>query len=704
MFLFALSLIALWAWSGVEAFQPRLVFSTPPLRTSPRFRPTTEHHLSTTTVDNVVEIVSEFRSSDPIRKLIVSEGFPKVNQNDTVYSAVKIMNAFDKGAILVFDNQDEITGIFTERDFVSKVIDNQLRSSDIIIGDVMTPKDKLVVGREDDQLQDCRKLMLQHNIRHLPILAKDGKDIVGIVSMRDIIKALQAEDIACCTARFSGDSLFQIQEQAREDANILALSSRKQDILRTGFVIAASVIGVGILQGEWIHQHQYLAMIATFVLGYMGIIFETFFELNKAGIALIMSTALWVIYATSSSAAGVATADSLHVLGEKVTEVSEIVFFILGAMTIVEIVDSHQGFKMVTDRIQAADKRALMWVIGLLTFFMSAILDNLTTTIVMVSLVKKLLPDDEDRKLFGAMVVIAANAGGAWTPIGDVTTTMLWINGQISALPTMFSLLIPSLASVIVSIFALLPNIPLNTALPPKASQEIQLAPRGQLVFTTGLLGLLSVPLFKAFTGLPPYLGMLASLGMMWSLTDVIHAGEDRESLMAPAALKKIDTSGVLFFLGILLSVGALDSAGILRGLAETLDSVIPDTSIVATLIGVASAIIDNVPLVAATMGMYDLNQVPMDSTLWQLIAYCAGTGGSMLVIGSAAGVALMGLEKVDFMWYVKKITLAAGAGYLTGIGVYLAQNQIVNGLFGGHGDAFDLPSTVSAITSHLPF
>jgi len=215
---------------------------------------------------------------------------------------------------------------------------------------------------------------------------------------------------------------------------------------------------------------------------------------------------------------------------------------------------------------------------------------------------------------------------------------------------------------------------------PTRKDQDTKLAPRGKLVFGAGIVGLLSVPVFKAVTGLPPYLGMLASLGVMWSLTDAIHAGEGdgREELMAPAALKKIDTSGVLFFLGILLSVGALDAAGILRSLAEVLDKSIPDVNLVATLIGVASALIDNVPLVAATMGMYNIADVPMDSQLWQLIALCAGTGGSMLVIGSAAGVALMGLEKVDFVWYFKNISFAAFAGYLAGVGTYLLQHNVV--------------------------
>jgi len=276
------------------------------------------------------------------------------------------------------------------------------------------------------------------------------------------------------------------------------------------------------------------------------------------------------------------------------------------------------------------------------------------------------------------MAVIAANAGGAWTPIGDVTTTMLWINGQITALPTMTGLFLPSMTSVLLSIGVLAAAIPEDSQVPPKNDDVQALAPRGKLVFGAGVLGLLSVPVFKAATGLPPYLGMLAALGVMWVLTDAIHAGEDSDQLRATAALRKIDTSGVLFFLGILMSIGALDDAGMLSSLAQTLNDNIPYQPAIAAAIGFASAVIDNVPLVAATMGMYPLDTVPVDSELWQLIAYCAGTGGSLLVIGSAAGVALMGLEKVDFFWYFKKISLAALVGYLGGIGTYLLQSNLL--------------------------
>ena len=532
-------------------------------------------------------------------------------------------------------------------------------------------------------LAKCRQIMLKFNKRRVPVVDSNN-NAYGVISLRDIVFSLQKEDKQ---RLLYGPSVKQAVKDAKVRANELALDTEnsglgKQDLYRTGFVVTGATIAAALLQGTWVHEHEVLTMTATFVLGYIGIIFETFFEFNKAAIGLLMATALWVIFAGSAGVNGIPAATALADLSGNLADVSEIVFFLLGAMTIVEIVDAHQGFKVVTDFIDTKNKRSLMWVIGILTFFMSAILDNLTTTIVMVSLIKKILADEDDRKLFGAMIVIAANAGGAWTPIGDVTTTMLWIDGQITALPTMTSLLLPSLVSTVVSIKLLENQIPEGAEVKPVENAAVELAPRGKLVFATGILGLLSVPLFKQVTGLPPYLGMLSALGVMWTLTDAIHAGEGkegREELMAPAALRKIDTSGVLFFMGILLSIGALDSAGILRSLAEIMDKNIPSETLIAAVIGIASSIIDNVPLVAATMGMYPISQQPVDSQLWQLIAFCAGTGGSILVIGSAAGVALMGLEKVDFVWYAKNISLAAFAGYVGGIGMYLLQSQIMN-------------------------
>lgn len=392
-----------------------------------------------------------------------------------------------------------------------------------------------------------------------------------------------------------------------------------------------------------IHYHtaNQLPYLPPFPPGYIGIILEEEVAFNKAGVALIMAVALWTIRAEAAGP------EVDMVLREKLAEVGEVVFFLIGAMTIVETVDAHQGFKIITDNISTRSKTTLLWIVGGLTFFMSAILDNLTSTIVMVSLIRKLIRDPETRKFYGAIVVLAANAGGAWTPIGDVTTTMLWINGQISTVPTMRDLIVPSALSLIIPMALLsLLSDEVKGDLPPAdkpQAGDAPLAPRGKLVFAAGVGSLLFVPVFKSVTGLPPYLGMLAGLGSLWLLTDAIHYGEDRTYLTVPKALSRIDTQGALFFLGILLSIAALDSAGLLKELAVWMDGTLPSQEVIAAVIGLVSAVIDNVPLVAATMGMYDVAQFPQDDRLWQLIAYCAGTvrrgggggreGGLLLVI-----------------------------------------------------------------------
>ncbi|KAL6010418.1 Sodium/proton antiporter 1 [Asimina triloba] len=315
-----------------------------------------------------------------------------------------------------------------------------------------------------------------------------------------------------------------------------------------------------------------------------------------------------------------------------------------------------------------------------LLFVLGSVLDNLTSTIVMVSLLRKLVPPSEYRKLLGAVVVIAANAGGAWTPIGDVTTTMLWIHGQISTLQTMKDLFVPSVVSLSVPLALMSLTSEVNGNGPESSNvlASEQMAPRGQLVFAVGFGALLFVPIFKAVTGLPPYMGILLGLGVLWILTDAIHFGEsERQKLKVPQALSRIDTQGALFFLGILLSVSSLEAAGILREIANYLDAHVPNVELIASAVGVVSAIIDNVPLVAATIGMYDLTSFPQDSEFWQLVAYCAGTGGSMLIIGSAAGVAFMGMEKVDFFWYLRKVSGFALAGYTMGIVTYLAVQNL---------------------------
>ncbi|KAK9097321.1 hypothetical protein Sjap_022818 [Stephania japonica] len=470
------------------------------------------------------------------------------------------------------------------------------------------------------------------------------------------------------------DPLCSVDEVSSQDFE--ANYHPKTDFLKALGILGLTAAGAVAVNHSWVAANQDVTMALVFGLGYAGIIFEESLAFNKSGVGLLMAVSLWVIRSIGAPSTDIA----VNELTRASAEVSEIVFFLLGAMTIVELVDAHQGFKLVTDNITTRKPRTLLWVIGIVTFFLSSVLDNLTSTIVMVSLLRKLVPPSEFRKLLGAVVVIAANAGGAWTPIGDVTTTMLWIHGQISTLQTMKDLAIPSAVSLAVS----LALMSLTSEVDGKGQESSnvlaseQMAPRGQLVFSIGIGALVFVPVFKAMTGLPPFLGMLFGLGILWILTDAIHYGEsDRQRLKVPQALSRIDSQGVLFFLGILLSVSSLEAAGILRELANYLDAHIPNVELIASAIGVVSAVIDNVPLVAATMGMYDLSSLPRDSEFWQLVAYCAGTGGSMLIIGSAAGVAFMGMEKVDFFWYLRKVSGFAFAGYTAGIVTYLGIHNL---------------------------
>uniref|UniRef100_A0A1D1Y6V9 Putative transporter Rv2685/MT2759 n=1 Tax=Anthurium amnicola TaxID=1678845 RepID=A0A1D1Y6V9_9ARAE len=450
----------------------------------------------------------------------------------------------------------------------------------------------------------------------------------------------------------------------------------KTDLLKALAIVGSAVAGAVAINHSWVAANQDIAMALVFGLGYAGIIFEESLAFNKSGVGLLMAVCLWVIRSIAAPSTDIAVQELTHASAE----VSEIVFFVLGSMTIVEIVDAHQGFKLVTDNITTRKPQILLWVVGFVTFFLSSVLDNLTSTIVMVSLLRKLVPPSEYRRFLGAVVVIAANAGGAWTPIGDVTTTMLWIHGQISTLQTMQGLFIPSAISLAVPLVLMSLTSEVNGASQKSADvlASEQMAPRGQLVLGVGIGALVFVPVFKALTGLPPYMGMLLGLGVLWVLTDAIHYGDSgRQKLKVPQALSRIDTQGILFFLGILLSVSSLEAAGILRELANYLDSHIANVQLIASAIGVVSAVIDNVPLVAATMGMYDLTSFPQDSEFWQLVAFCAGTGGSMLIIGSAAGVAFMGMEKVDFFWYLRKVSGFAFAGYVAGIVTYLATQNL---------------------------
>ncbi len=485
----------------------------------------------------------------------------------------------------------------------------------------------------------------------------------GVVSS-DVVKTSALPSRPTPRSKFAS----QVEMQDSAETN----SGTPNDVVRIGMVaVIVGIIGV-LLQHDWVETHRNLTMELIFVCGYLGITLEEMLCYDKTGVALLMGVGIWTTFTTTVAKSGFAAVE--HMLNDQISDISQILFFLIGAMTIVEIIDGHRGFKVVTDFITTNNRRVLMWAIAFLTFFTSAILDNLTSTIVVVSLLRKLVSDRQERWLLGAITVIAANAGGAWTPIGDVTTTQLWLHGNITAFATMRDLLLPSLASMCTTVAIMSAQVDGEFTRPESSGDE--LAPRARLVFYTGVAALMSVPVFKALTGLPPYVGMLFGLGTLWVMTDAIHAGENRDSLRGLSAIKRIDTSSVLFFLGILLAVGGLESAGILSGLAVWLDQHILNRDIIAALVGLFSAVVDNVPLVAATMGMYSLDDVRPDSQLWQLVAFCAGTGGSLLIIGSAAGVAFMGMEKVDFGWYAKKVSLPTLAGFFTGIGVYLLQQN----------------------------
>lgn len=412
-------------------------------------------------------------------------------------------------------------------------------------------------------------------------------------------------------------------------------------------------------------------IIGIFVVGYLAIAFEHPIKINKTASALITGVLCWTVYVLLTSEEPEAV---IHELSEHLGEVSEILFFLLGAMTIVELVDVHDGFRVITNRITTQNSRTLLWVLSIITFFMSAILDNLTTSIVMVSLLRKLVSDPMQRKFYAGVVIIAANAGGAWSPLGDVTTTMLWIGGQITAVQIMTQLIVPSLVCLLVPLVYLSFTMKGNL----KGEAILNTAPaheKSKLMLFVGVGCLIFVPIFKTLTHLPPYMGMLLGLGIVWITSELVNNGKDEEdrAQYSPAhALSKIDTSSVLFFLGILIAIGALEATHLLRNLALWMNETIGNLDVIVMTIGIASAVIDNVPLVAAAMGMYDLQTYPPDAKLWEFLAYCAGTGGSILIIGSAAGVAVMGMEKIDFVWYIKRISFLALIGYFAGAMAYL--------------------------------
>ena len=436
-----------------------------------------------------------------------------------------------------------------------------------------------------------------------------------------------------------------------------------------------------------------IAAVLVFVIGYAAIVFEHPLKLDKTVPALIMGALVWAFISLGhldlmheTVEAGVVGGDDhggdykgllkdtlLHHIGKT----AEILIFLIGAMTIVELIDLHKGFSVITNRITTTKKTTMLWIVCILAFFLSATLDNLASTIVLVSLLRRLVPVKSERLWYVSMGVIAANAGGAWSPIGDVTTTMLWIAEKVSTGGLITHLVVPAVVCILVpvAIATFLPAFkghitPTTRDFEAKKEEEKVLGSRRMLAF--GLGGLVFVPIFKVATGLPPYMGMMLALGIVWLVSEYIHPEEDferKQMYSAHNALSRIEMSSILFFLGILMAVAGLESIGLLKELAEWLDAAIPQTEVVILLLGVFSALIDNVPLVAASMGMYEN---AMDSTLWHFIAYSAGTGGSMLIIGSAAGVAAMGMERIDFMWYLKNIGWLALAGFIAGAGVFL--------------------------------
>lgn len=422
-----------------------------------------------------------------------------------------------------------------------------------------------------------------------------------------------------------------------------------------------------------------IAISIVFILGYLFITLEHSLHINKSAIALITGVLCWTLLIFSTSDPDLISKELTEHLGE----IAGILFFLMGAMTIVELIDAHDGFEVITKQIQTSNKRILLWIIGFLAFFLSAVLDNLTTTIVMVSLLSKLLTDKNDRWTFVGIVVVAANAGGVWSPIGDVTTTMLWIAGQITSTNIIIKLFIPSLVCLLIPLTLI--SFRVKGEFERKKNEDEHSLTTSEksrnIIFWSGLGVLLFVPVFKTITHLPPYMGMLFGLGILWILSEIIHKDkdeEDKNTYSVVHALRRIDVPSVLFFLGILLAISALQSAGQLTKLAALLETNIKDLNLVVMTIGLLSAVVDNVPLVAAVQGMYDLSIYPTDHYFWEFLAYCAGTGGSALIIGSAAGVAAMGMEKIDFFWYLKKISWMALVGYFAGAITYIAQHYLM--------------------------
>lgn len=431
---------------------------------------------------------------------------------------------------------------------------------------------------------------------------------------------------------------------------------------------------------------MYTLLIIVFILGYLCIALEHALKIDKAASAIITGVLCWVILVYGKESIFQSVPDHSLIdeaIVQHLGEIAEILFFLLGAMTIVELIDTHGGFDIITSRIRTTNKVLLLWIIALVTFFLSAVLDNLTTTIVIAALLKKLIAGKEDLWFFGGIVVIAANAGGAWSPIGDITTIMLWIGGQITALNIVKELLLPSLACLLVPLVILSFYKKGEIAHPAQYDDpqdlEHQASPfESALMLWLGVAALLFVPVFKNLTHLPPFMGILLSLGILWVITGIIHKEkpeEHRYGLSVSHVIRKVDTPSVLFFLGILLAVASLQTGGHLAQMATALKNTFGNIYLINIFIGLFSAVVDNVPLVAGAMGMYPISLFPQDDLFWNLLAYCAGTGGSALIIGSAAGVAIMGILKIDFIWYLKKISWLAVSGYFSGVLVYYLLN-----------------------------
>ena len=445
-----------------------------------------------------------------------------------------------------------------------------------------------------------------------------------------------------------------------------------------------------------------VTLVTIFIIGYACIALEHPLKINKTASALLLGCIIWAVFnmfnlnniGVLESYGGLEGYRSFvsASLIENLGETAEIVFFLLGAMTIVTLIEDYQGFSVITDLIKTTNKKKLLWILSILTFFLSALLDNMTTAIVMVALLRKLIADKKERWLFAGMVILAANAGGAWSPIGDVTTIMLWIKGQVTTVNIIVKTLLPSLVCMVVPVLVLSATLKGEIVRPEGEQSGIEVAPwMRKLVLIMGVCGLIFVPIFKTITHLPLYLGMLLSLSVLWVTTEILSRKHSKDGHKLPTAvstLEHVDVPTILFFLGILMAVSCLKVSGILGSLAQGLDSMrgisvggeTVGFFLIDLIIGVLSSIVDNVPLVAAVQGMYPMSPEGFiaNHPFWEFLAYCAGTGGSLLIIGSAAGVAVMGMEKIDFIWYLKKITWLAFVGYIAGAIIFVAMNLLL--------------------------